>query len=122
MSKPKFKIGDRVGILYFDKGSIHTIGTVVDSFYLPERAETYWFIDEKYQLMGGQTIYIVEYDWQKAYGTGATLIDEQDLVSIEKSANVRLPLRTGDQNTELTLCRGGVQSQHMGMYWAFKLK
>ena len=83
---PKYEKGDRVGILYFGKESIHALGTVVDSFYLPEREETYWFIDEDYQIMGGQTIYIVERDWQKPYGVGATLVDEQGLKLIEKSA------------------------------------
>lgn len=87
MTKPKYRIGDRVGILYFGRGTIHAIGRVVDSFYLPERKDTYWFIDEDYQIMGGQTIYVVEYDWQKAYGVGATLIDEKGLVLLdEKSA------------------------------------
>lgn len=83
MNKPKYEIGDRVGILYFGKKSIHALGTVVDSFYLPKRDDTYWFIDEDYQIMGDQNIYVVEYDWQKPYGVGATLIDEQGLVKIE---------------------------------------
>ena len=85
MTKPKYQIGDRVGILYFGRDSVHAVGTVVDSFYLPLRKDTYWFIDEDYQIMGGQTVYIVEYDWQKAYGIGATLCDEKGLVP-EKSA------------------------------------
>ena len=85
MIEPKYQVGDLVGILYAGKDSIFAFGTVIDSFYLPERTENYWFIDETYQLVGGQRIYIIQYDWQKPYGTGATFVDEKGLVA-EKSA------------------------------------
>ena len=32
------------------------------------------------KLLGGQTVYIVEYNWQKTYGVGATFVDEKGLV------------------------------------------